>query len=334
MNHSHLAKRAGAVALCAVLSTSVLTAAATPNKDVTAHLSPDISIVVDGSYRNFYSALGNETHPFLYNGTTYLPIRAIGELMGKNVTWDQANQTVSLSGVNSSGPAEGTPDLNAKPHPIDAKVRPEVTITVDGTEQTFTDSNGNVIHPMSYSGSVYLPVRNIGVLMKKEVEWNSDTRTVSLGSPATNLISPETAKAIALKHAGLQSSQVTFLYAHLEWEDGVQVYDVEFYTKDFKEYDYEIDAHTGTILSFDYDAEHNPPSTNPGSYISQEEATRIALAQVPGATNQNISKVELDRDNGRMEYEVEIIYGLLKYEFEIDASTGAILSKDTESIYD
>lgn len=334
MNHSHLAKRAGAAALCAVLSTGILSAAATPNKDVTAYLSPDISIVVDGSYRNFYSALGNETHPFLYNGTTYLPIRAIGELMGKNVTWDQAHQTVSLSGINSSGPTEGTPDLNTKPHTIAAKVRPEVSITVDGAERTFTDANGNVIYPMSYNGSVYLPVRNIGALMGKKVGWNNDTRTVSLGSSATNLISPETAKSIALAHAGLQNNQVTFLYAHLEWEDGIQVYDVEFYTKDFREYDYEIDARTGTILSFDYDAEHNPPNPNPGNYISQEEAKRIALAQVPGATSQNISKVELDSDNGRMEYEVKIVFGLLKYEFEIDASTGAILSKEVDSIYD
>ena len=54
-----------------------------PGKDVTAYLSPDLSIVVDGSYRTFYNAVGQEVHPILYGGTTYLPIRAIGELMGK-----------------------------------------------------------------------------------------------------------------------------------------------------------------------------------------------------------------------------------------------------------
>ena len=83
MKKHMLAKRMGAIALCAVLSTGLLSAtAAAQGKDVTAYLSPDLSIVVDGSYRTFYNAVGQEVHPILYGGTTYLPIRAIGELMG------------------------------------------------------------------------------------------------------------------------------------------------------------------------------------------------------------------------------------------------------------
>ena len=94
MKKHMLAKRMGAIALCAVLSTGLLSAtAAAQGKDVTAYLSPDLSIVVDGSYRTFYNAVGQEVHPILYGGTTYLPIRAIGELMGKNVNWSQSTLT-------------------------------------------------------------------------------------------------------------------------------------------------------------------------------------------------------------------------------------------------
>ena len=45
-------------------------------------------------------------------------------------------------------------------------------------------------------------------------------------------------------------------------------------------------------------------------------------------------KVKLDWDDGRAEYEVKIIYGTTEYEFEINAYTGAVLSRDMESIYD
>lgn len=72
------------------------------------------------------------------------------------------------------------------------------------------------------------------------------------------------AKEIALNHAGLTEDQVTFVRSRLDWEDGRQVYDVEFYTSDYKEYDYEIDATTGEVLSYDYDAEATPPQRMPG----------------------------------------------------------------------
>ena len=115
-------------------------------------------------------------------------------------------------------------------------------------------------------------------------------------------------------------------------------YEVEFW-KDNVEYDYEIDAYTGKVLSFDYDAEHYRPGTgngnqNSGSYIGEAEAKRIALAQVPGATENNVRRVKLDWDDGRAEYEVKIVVGMLEYEFEINAVNGAILSQDVDSIYD
>lgn len=60
------------------------------------------------------------------------------------------------------------------------------------------------------------------------------------------------AKEIALKHVGLQASQVIFTKAKLDKEDGRSIYDVEFYSGD-TEYEFEIDAKTGKILDFDYE---------------------------------------------------------------------------------
>ena len=157
-------------------------------------------------------------------------------------------------------------------------------------------------------------------------------------STPTGMLTAEQAKQKALAHAGLQSSQVSFVRAHLDWENGRQVYDVEFYTKDYREYDYEIDAATGKIVSYDYDAENYTPSqstnTNANVKISEATAKQIALSSVPGATAANIYKFKLDFDDGRWEYEGEIRYGTMEYDFTIDANTGAIIEWDMESIYD
>lgn len=69
----------------------------------------------------------------------------------------------------------------------------------------------------------------------------------SVGYPlADGRIGAEAAKRIALNHANLAENQVRRLRVERDREDGVQVYEVEFESGDF-EYDYEIDAQTGTI---------------------------------------------------------------------------------------
>ena len=78
----------------------------------------------------------------------------------------------------------------------------------------------------------------------------------STDSSETSMITEDTAKEIALSHADLNSDQVTFIKSSLYTEDGQKRYDVEFYTPDNKEYDYEIDPYSGQILDFDYDSEH------------------------------------------------------------------------------
>lgn len=60
------------------------------------------------------------------------------------------------------------------------------------------------------------------------------------------------AQAIALEHAGLTEADISRLEVRKDFDDGRQEYDVEFHV-DRLEYEYEIDAVTGKILSFDKD---------------------------------------------------------------------------------
>ena len=165
---------------------------------------------------------------------------------------------------------------------------------------------------------------------------SGQTSTAPSGQTGTTqsgtVIGEAAAKQAALDHAGLKENQVTFIKQKLDWDDGRQVYEVEFYTQDYKEYDYEIDALTGDVLSYDYDAETSLPASS-GQELTAAEAKALALAQVPGATEADIREFSTDRDDGRLEYEGEIIYSNTKYEFEIDGYSGTIRSWDVESVY-
>ena len=148
-------------------------------------------------------------------------------------------------------------------------------------------------------------------------------------------VTEEQARETALSHAGLTADQVTFVRSELDRDDGRLMYDVEFYTSDYKEYDYEIDAATGDVISYDYDAEgySYQPNATPGTAITAEQARAIALAEVPGAAESDIYEFETDRDDGRLEYEGKIIYNNTEYEFTIDGYSGAIREWDAEPFH-
>ena len=117
------------------------------------------------------------------------------------------------------------------------------------------------------------------------------------------------AQEIALAHAGVKAADATITKSKLDYDDGRQVYDVEFYTSDYKEYYYEIDASTGEVVSYDFDAEgYAPPATGNGQSgtITADQAKEKALSQVPGATVSDIWEFETDYDDGRLQYEGKI----------------------------
>ncbi len=56
----------------------------------------DIKLVVDGVEVTPKDANGKTVEPFASEGTTYLPVRAVADALGKDVTWDGENKTVYI----------------------------------------------------------------------------------------------------------------------------------------------------------------------------------------------------------------------------------------------
>ncbi len=65
-------------------------------------------------------------------------------------------------------------------------------------------------------------------------------------------LSLDQAKQIALNHVGVKASEATFTKAHQDWDDGRQVYEIEFFVNG-TEYDMDVDANTGAITDFSVD---------------------------------------------------------------------------------
>lgn len=59
----------------------------------------DIKLVVDGVPVTPKDASGKKVGPFVYEGTTYLPVRAVGEALGKDVKWDGETKTVYIGEI-------------------------------------------------------------------------------------------------------------------------------------------------------------------------------------------------------------------------------------------
>lgn len=97
----------GVVASVLVFSL-VGTAAATVGKRTAELDYNDIKLYINGQPVIPKDANGNTVEPFAINGTTYLPVRAVGAALDMNVNWDATTNSVILSSKTSGGAWSGT----------------------------------------------------------------------------------------------------------------------------------------------------------------------------------------------------------------------------------
>ena len=302
----------------------------------TITVDDNIRVTLNGAVFSPKNEQGKEVPLFSYNGTTYAPVRAICEAAGMKVEFDSASYTAVLTTQDQYIATEPTAS-----NYITADRAKEIALEhagISASNAVFVKAgldwdDGRVTYEVEFYANNteydYEIDPASGKVLSYDREWDdfSLTRPSNPGE-TTAAITADKAKEIALSDAGLTSGQVTFVYAELDRDDGRLVYDVEFYTADYKEYDYEIDAGTGAILSKDFDAEnYNRPST-PSNLISADRAKEIALGRAPSGVT--VVKCELERDDGRYIYEVEMRSGRTEYSCDIDAATGTIFDWDVD----
>lgn len=205
-----------------------------------------------------------------------------------------------------------------------------------------TNSKGELY---TFDALAGLSITELNLLLN---EKNTDVEAVnSSGTASTSAyIGRDKAKEIALNDAKVKESNIRELEIEFDADDGILLYEVEFKNNN-REYEYDIDAKTGKILYKENDIDDDyvsSSSINNGtgsnastsnssssSTISRDKAKSIALNDAK-AKESSIREleIELDKDDGRMLYEIEFKAGNKEYQYEINAVTGKIIERDIE----
>lgn len=157
--------------------------------DETARLSPDITVTVDGKTQTMTDTKGNAVYPVQFEGSTYLPIRAVCDMLGLEIFWVPFNKTIMLVGTPDPSAAAQTDSktkVNAKPADITAQLDYDIAVEYNGLYRPLRNDNNDYVVVLSYNGTNYMPVRAISLIMGVSVDWDSDTRTLALADTVTD----------------------------------------------------------------------------------------------------------------------------------------------------
>ena len=189
-------------------------------------------------------------------------------------------------------------------------------------------------NPMySFEDLVNLSTTELNILANSSKN-NVTSVTTSGTASEKQYIGKDKAKEIVLNKLGIKENKVSKLEIELDLDNGVMVYDIEFYYNGY-EYDYEVNAVDGTIIKSDKDKEHNyekpePTQNTTSGYISKTKAKEIALNHAK-VTDYYDYDIEFDYENGVAVYEIDFETDTKEYEYVINAKTGNVIFYEVES---
>lgn len=166
-------------------------------KKVMFYLKPDITVEMNGARQIFKDANGQIVYPIIYNGSTYLPVRAISALMKEPIEWDNRSKTVYI-GKTLSHPFKDKSNVTAnaaisvssdnentywrvEPGVVTGYSKPDILIMYDFEIISCKDVNDKIVYPINYNGSVYLPLRTLSHLMGEPIDWDGAAKKISIG---------------------------------------------------------------------------------------------------------------------------------------------------------
>ena len=160
------------------------------------------------------------------------------------------------------------------------------------------------------------------------LSYDIDVRETPAAASGTD-IGAEAARRIALSHANVSESSLDEIEAESKISDGRLEYKIKF-TSGTTEYKYVIDGATGSILDCDMETHETETVHQSGKVISAEKAKDIALKHADIKSKLDWVTVGSDEEDGQLIYSIEFAVGGIEYEYEVDASSGSILSWDSE----
>ena len=163
------------------------------------------------------------------------------------------------------------------------------------------------------------------------------------GAPAMP-IGRDAAAYAAEQYAGTAALDSVTAEVDPELDESPAHYEVELHTQ-WGEFEYLVDAYTGKVLSGQKDlpttvsaqneaarpSGQKPAPSGTAQDIGYAKAKSIALNHAGVSESKAYDMdIELDKEDGKLVYEVEFKSGGMEYDYEIDAATGTILQQEAE----
>lgn len=286
-------------------------------------VSDGVKVVVDGITVVPRDRNGNQVENITFNGTTYAPVGTLAEASGYLVDYSRTGE-IRLTTQTPSSQNGYIGDEAAKQRALNHAGVGELSATFISVTKEW--QNGVMMYRVEFLVGDTEYDYTVNAVNGAITGWDFDIDWYQGAKETETYIGIEKAKELALKDARLAGKSVFFVKTKLDWDDTRAEYDIEFVYGN-TEYDYEIDALTGTILEKDWDIE-DYAIPDSGNYIGLENAKEIARKDAGASSSVTYHEAKLDRDDGRMIYEIEFYSGNTEYDYEIDALTGTILKKD------
>lgn len=136
----------------------------------------------------------------------------------------------------------------------------------------------------------------------------------------------------------VSSSEILSGEVDSELDESPAFYEVEIVSRDGEEFEYKIDAYTGTVTESKREPADNPdssagrPSDPEQPVIGYAKAKSVAMEHA-GVSADNVCdmNVKMDIEDGVLVYEIEFRCGDTEYDYKIDAFSGAILESESET---
>ena len=135
---------------------SLLMASSLALGGISAYASNDVTVNLDGKKMSF------DVNPFIENGRTLVPMRAMFEAVGASVTWNQDSKTIIVAQEKDSAPKFITLQIDNQTAFINS-------------EKTELDVPARIVND-----TTFVPLRFVMNELGADVTWDSATYTVNI----------------------------------------------------------------------------------------------------------------------------------------------------------
>ncbi|MCE3202849.1 copper amine oxidase N-terminal domain-containing protein [Paenibacillus sonchi] len=184
------------IGIAPLTASAPLSASASTINDSIKVPTMDVKMVFDGV--TIQPPAGQ--YVFMYNNTTYVPLRFMSYALQKSVSWDAKNVKVTVAEPSSSelvvikeylmNAGSGSSAATASKNIVLGKVK--ASYVFSGSAKAVPSGQGSYL----LNGSLYVPLRFLSESVGNSISWDQKNKTITASSPAYDEQKPQATPAV------------------------------------------------------------------------------------------------------------------------------------------